>query len=188
MNIPQNVSAISLTAFFCLFLICMTFAQDNAAIQKPCSQPEASQFDFWVGEWELTWDSQQTGGAEGQEGKGTNKIYRILGECVIHENFTAADGSLIGQSWSMYNPRTREWRQTWVDNQGSYLLFTGKFENGEMELRTAPVERNGQTFISRMVFRNIEANSINWDWQRSTDNGETWVDVWNIEYQRKAKS
>ncbi len=159
--------------------------QDNSTETppKPCTQPEASQFDFWLGEWELSWEGQ-----DGQQGKGTNKIYRALGGCVIHENFAATDGSLIGQSWSMYVPRTGEWKQTWVDNQGSYLLFTGKFEDGKMELRTAPFERNGKTFISRMVFKNITENSLNWDWQRSEDNGATWVDVWNIQYKRKAKS
>ena len=49
-----------------------------AAQNLPCTREEASQFDFWVGEWDLTW-------ADG--GKGSNHITKILGGCVIHEAF-----------------------------------------------------------------------------------------------------
>lgn len=54
-----------------------------------------------------------------------------------------------------------------------------------MELRTPPCQRNGKTYISRMVFKNITENSLDWDWQRSENDGKTWVDVWNIHYQRR---
>ena len=53
-----------------------------------------------------------------------------------------------------------------------------------MELRTPAVERAGETIIQRMVFRDITAHSLEWDWQGSRNNGETWADLWNITYQR----
>jgi hypothetical protein len=36
-----------------------------------------------------------------------------------------------------------------------------------------------------MVFRQVTADSLTWDWQRSTD-GVVWSDLWNISYRRKA--
>lgn len=40
----------------CFFLFCViytaAFAQTNN--QKPCSAPQASEFDFWLGDWNLT--------------------------------------------------------------------------------------------------------------------------------------
>ncbi len=164
-------------------------AQDNnQQPQAPCSQPEAAQFDFWLGEWELTWPGGQAGTPADQQGKGSNKIEKLLGSCVVQENFSTGDGSFIGKSWSVYNARTKQWQQTWVDNSGGYLLFTGSYENGKMELRTAAVERAGKTFVSRMVFENINENTLDWNWQRSDDGGETWQDVWNIRYTRKKQS
>ena len=151
----------------------------------PCSSDEAGQFDFWLGEWDLTWPGGQSGTPVGQTGRATNSLKKGLGTCVIEENFATADKSYIGRSWSVYSPSQKLWRQTWVDNTGAYLLFTGKFENGKMELRTKPVTRNGKVIISRMVFKNINKDSLDWDWQRSTDNGETWQDVWNIHYSRR---
>jgi hypothetical protein len=123
--------------------------------------------------------------AEGQQGSGTNKIRKVLGGCVIEENFSTVDQSFIGKSWSVYNSQKREWQQTWVDNRGGYLLFTGAITDGKMELRTQQFERKGKIYISRMVFENISENSLDWNWQRSEDNGKTWVDLWNIHYERK---
>ena len=40
---------------------------------KPCSRPEQNQFDFWVGEWKLTWP-----GEKGELQHGTNSIRRVL--------------------------------------------------------------------------------------------------------------
>jgi hypothetical protein len=165
----------------------LLFSQENESQTPPppCSRPEAGQFDFWIGEWELSWPGEQMGLTEGQQGSGTNNIRKILGGCVIEENFSVTDKSFMGKSWSVYNPQKQEWQQTWVDNQGGYLLFSGTFMEGKMELRTKPFERNGKTYISRMVFENISENSLDWNWQRSEDDGKTWVDLWNIHYERK---
>ncbi len=171
-------------------LLCFTIfalAQENEAgsPSSPCPNTKSNQFDFWVGEWELRWPGGQGGTSEGEQGRGVNVIRKILGGCVIKENFSVADSSFVGKSWSVFNTKIGKWQQTWVDNKGNYLLFTGEFEDGKMELRTEPFERNGQTFISRMVFENIEENSLDWNWQRSADMGKTWQDLWNIHYVRK---
>lgn len=153
--------------------------------QQPCDAPEASQFDFWLGEWELTWPAEQWGGKAGERGRGTNTITKILDDCIVQEAFRFPAGKFDGHSVSAFSTKKKLWQQTWVDNQGGYLLFTGEFNDGQMELRTEPSEREGKTFISRMVFRNITKNSLDWDWQRSEDGGKTWQDLWNIHYERK---
>jgi len=152
---------------------------------NPCSSPKAAQFDFWLGEWELSWPAEQSGGVTGQTGRGTNRIEKIMGDCTVQENFSFADGSYQGKSWSVYNPRSGVWQQTWVDNGGAYLLFKGGFENEQVELRTEPREQDGKTLVNRMVFSNISETGFNWDWQRSEDGGESWSDLWNIIYTRK---
>ena len=162
------------------------WAQDGASA-RPCDTPEGHQLDFWLGEWELSWPAEQFGGKPGDQGHGTNTVTRILDDCIVQEAFHFPGGSFKGHSVSVYDARAKLWRQTWVDNQGGYLAFTGKFEDGKMELRTAPYERDGTTYVSRMVFRDITPDGLRWDWQRSKDGGKTWQDLWNIRYQRKAK-
>jgi len=157
--------------FFILFLH-PVIAQD----QKPCSAPEASQFNFWLGEWDASWKDG---------GKGVNKISKILGECVIYEQFDATPSSpLIGKSVSVYNTRTKKWHQTWVDNSGAYLDFTGQWENDKMILSRS-VEVKGKTIIQRMVWYNISHEKFDWNWEGSKDKGKTWQINWHIQYKRK---
>jgi hypothetical protein len=135
-------------------------------------QPE-TQFDFWLCEWEVSW---------GEDSKGTNHVLRILGDKIIQENFSSPD--LQGMSVSSYNPNRELWCQTWVDNSGTYLDFTGKFEDGKMILMRDAVIK-GQAIKQRMVWYNIEADQFDWNWERSDDEGKTWQVQWQIKYKRK---
>jgi hypothetical protein len=136
------------------------------------SNPE-NQFDFWLGEWNVTW---------GEDGKGTNHIERILDGRILQENFIAPD--LHGMSVSSYDPERVLWCQTWVDNNGTYLDFTGKFEDNRMILSRDAVVR-GQVCKQRMVWYDIQENRLEWNWERSDDNGKSWRVLWQIHYTRK---
>ena len=136
------------------------------------TNPE-NQFDFWLGEWDVTW---------GGDGKGENLILRIMDDKIIQENFSAPD--LIGMSVSSYDPERKLWCQTWVDNNGSYLDFTGRFENEKMILSRDAIVR-GQACKQRMVWFNIDANQFDWNWERSDDGGQSWRVLWEIKYTRK---
>jgi hypothetical protein len=132
------------------------------------------QFDFWLGEWDVAWEG----------GRGTNLIRRILDDKVIEENFDGRPGeNLIGRSVSVYQP-ARGWLQTWVDNQGSYLDFTGGWEDGRMILARAAVVQ-GQPCRQRMVWYHLAADEFDWNWERSDDAGATWRVLWKIHYQRR---
>lgn len=150
----------------------------------PCSDPEHRRFDFWLGEWRLSWPAEQMGGSPGERGTGTNRIERVLDGCVIEENFSTDDGSFRGHSVSVFDRADGIWHQTWVDSSAGYLVLTGQFEDHKMILTTQPRERDGQIVINRMVFRDITPSTLKWDWLGSRDGGETWADLWNIDYQR----
>ena len=136
------------------------------------TNPE-NQFDFWLGEWDVTW---------GEDGKGKNHILRIMDDKIIQENFSAPD--LIGMSISSYDAERKLWCQTWVDNSGSYLDFTGGFDNEKMILSRDAIVR-GQACKQRMVWFNIDANQFDWNWERSDDGGQSWHVLWEIKYMRK---
>lgn len=152
----------------------------------PCREPDFDQFDFWVGNWDLSWPAEQMGGESGTIGSGTNRVERVLGGCVIEENFATGDGNFRGHSVSVLDSRERVWRQTWVDSAGGYISLAGSYDGEKLELRTEPVEREGDLALNRMVFHAITETSLQWDWQGSRDGGETWVDLWNITYRGSA--
>ena len=150
--------------------------------QTPCDGADG--LDFWLGTWDLTWPGGQGGTPEGEAGRGTNTITKALGGCVVHEQFAAENG-YAGESVSVQTPQG--WRQTWVDNAGGYLLFTETAtEDGALALQTAETTNaQRQTVVSRMTWRNVTADALDWHWQRSVDGGRTWTDVWTIRYTRR---
>jgi hypothetical protein len=159
----------------------------SPAPPKPCAGPEHRQFDFWVGEWDLKVRARSAPDKdEWGEATATQKIESILGGCSIAEHF-AADGPGVpwaGKSYSSWQPGLKKWRQTWVDDQGSYIALTGGIEDGVMTLYGEPRTRDGKTVLMRMVFLDVKKDSLRWEWQRQAD-GKTWQPMMIIEYRRR---
>ena len=143
-------------------------------ISPNCKDAEFRQLDFWVGDWNLSW----------QGGNGTNHIKKSFEACVIEENFDGHPSQhLKGHSVSVYDAPSKQWKQTWVDNEGGYLDFIGDFKDGQMTLQREAVQ-NGQKTLQRMVWKNITANELDWSWEASTDGGKTWQVNWPVHYKR----
>jgi hypothetical protein len=156
---------------------------DASAADPPELPAEAHQFDFWLGDWDLTWEDG---------GRGRNRISRILDGQVIHEQFsgfaTRPDvRPFLGVSVSVYVPAIGAWRQTWVDSSGNYLDFIGTYADGKLTLSMERVV-NGRLAKYRMVFYNIASDTLDWDWERSEDGGQSWELLWRIHYQRHTEA
>lgn len=164
------------------FLLSAALAQQTAGAPLPCSEPEQKQFDFWLGEWQLTWP----GNKEGEIQHGANIIRRKMDGCVVEENFSGGESiPLRGMSVSIFSKRLGKWQQTWVDNQGAYLDFTGEFRDGQMILQREAVGPDGSRVLQRMVFKNIHSDEFDWTWEASKDGGTSWQVQWPIHYKRK---
>jgi hypothetical protein len=107
--------------------------------------------------------------------------------CVVQENFSGESSMhLRGTSVSLFDVRSGKWKQTWVDNEGSYLDFTGQYKDGQMVLAREFVKPDGSKVEQRMVFKNITPSEFDWSWERSLDGGKTWQVMWPIHYKRRA--
>ena len=144
---------------------------------------DGSEFDFWVGQWELSWEY-----GDGSKGHGVNNIVKHLDDKVIQEHFEAKDDGpykgFKGTSISVFNPVKKTWHQAWADNQGGYFNFNGVVENNQHIFETIVKQQDGTDLGLRMRFYDIKANSLTWDWEQSTDGGESWTLRWRIYYRR----
>ena len=96
----------------------------------------------------------------------------------VQREFDGAEAiQLRGMSVSIFSQRLHKWQQTWVDNQGAYLDFTGEFGSSEMVLSRDARNQQGEPIVQRMVFKNIAADSFDWSWEQSKDAGKTWLHV-----------
>ena len=138
--------------------------------------PPEKQLDFWLGEWDVSWDGDQ---------HGRNTITRILDSRVIQEQFNGAPSlDFRGMSLSVYSARLGRWRQTWVDSEGNYWDFRGGVQGDEFILDTDDVI-DGRPVRLRMVFYNIAREELDWRWERSDDDGRTWQLRWHLHYRRR---
>ena len=153
--------------------------------QGKTSEVDSTSFDFWVGEWNLSWRDRDSSAARGE-----NTITRIMGGRVLQERFKALSGTMTGYegtSLSVYDVTARKWFQTWVDSDGNYLDFTGGAMGKDRFFAREYHEQNGDTVQQRMIFYNIAQDAFDWDWERSLDGGATWELRWQIHYERKKK-
>lgn len=157
-----------------------------SAIVAACASPEHRQLDFWLGDWDVVVRSRQTPDGPWGEARGRQHVEAILGGCAVAETFTA-DGPgapWAGRSYSSWQPQAGVWRQTWVDDSGGYLAFTGGLDGGAMTLVGEARERAGQRVVMRMVFLDVTATSLRWEWQRQVDGGP-WAPQMIIDYRRR---
>ena len=148
------------------------------APSQGCDSPESKQMDFWIGDWEASYV------VNGSAVKSSNRITKVLDGCAILEEFTGPPATtLIGRSYSMYDRFSGQWKQTWVDNSGSYLDFVGGVVDGN-RVFAREFQRQGKTVKQRMVFRDVKSDAFKWLWQRSDDGGTTWTTNWEIDYRR----
>lgn len=156
-------------------------------IVAACASPEHRQFDFWIGDWDLVVKARATPGGPWDEARGQQHIEAILGGCAIAETFSA-DGPggqpWAGRSYSSWQPTLGQWRQTWVDDSGGYLAFTGGVDGGAMTLVGEPRDQDGKHIVMRMVFLDVTATALHWEWQRQVDGG-AWAPVMMIDYRRR---
>ena len=100
-------------------------AQENQPPQPACeSDPRYSEFDFWLGTWDVYVNDQKAG---------ENTITREEGGCLVLEKWTDVNGG-TGQSYNYFNPDTEQWRQVWVSNYMAIDYVGGLTEDGSMEL------------------------------------------------------
>jgi len=147
-----------------------------------CQDTEYRQMDFWVGTWDLSWTN-----ADGTQATGTNIISRSpYGACIITENFDGNPGlAFKGMSLSTYSKPHKQWRQTWVDDQGGYIaLYGGLQADGTFKLEMDRLEDTGP--YNRMIFEKITGNSLIWRWQGKAQADKPWTDQWVINYRRRS--
>ena len=122
------------------------------------------QFDFWLGEWNVF---DQAGNPVG-----TSRIERILGECVLLENWKGLGGG-EGKSFNTWNPGQKRWEQYWVD--GVPIFFEGHLKDGEMRFRSDGVTRTGARKFRRLTFSKLSGGRVRQFSEASPDDGRSWA-------------
>ena len=145
-------------------------ASATPAAAAPCTTAPYRQFDFWLGEWEV---SKPDGSPAGH-----SRIEAILDGCVIAEHWTSAKPPYAGKSFNTYNHATGKWEQFWVDNGGARLHLQGGLVDGRMVLsgvQDTPDPKTGIVQRERITWSADSDGSVRQLWETSTDDGDSWT-------------
>lgn len=139
----------------------------SVAPAAPCSSQKHRQFDFWIGDWNVTSAGQQAG---------TNSIYPIHKGCALQENWQGAgEGGLSGTSFNIYDQANDKWHQTWIDSSGTLLELDGGLVDGVMVLSGRRPKRDGSGLaLHRISWTPNEDGSVRQYWEASEDDGHSW--------------
>jgi hypothetical protein len=152
----------------CLALLALLAASaapalGQSAAPAPCSSAEHRQFDFWLGEWEVRTPAGQLAG--------TNRIARVYGGCVLHEQYDTGRG-YSGASFNVYDVGLGMWHQTWVDTSGMLLKLDGGFREGRMVMEGETVAANGSRTRHRITWTPNADGSVRQLWESTNPSGE----------------
>jgi hypothetical protein len=138
--------------------------------RKPCNTVEFRQFDFWVGDWDVT-----SAAAPGTTSR--NRITLTNDGCTLREEYTTPAG-YAGTSLNFYDAARKRWHQTWIDNQGGALYLEGGIEGDAMVMRTAGDPLN----VQRITWTPLADGAVRQHWESTADGGKTWTTVFDGRY------
>ena len=142
----------------------------------PAPPPEARQFDFWLGEWNVV--------APDGKPAGQSRIEKIAGGWGLLENWTDADGT-SGKSINTWFPAKKQWQQFWVGSGGALELSGELNAKGEMVLAGATPVATGGKRLQRITWTPNPDGTVRQHWQQSTDGGATWTTAFDGLYRKK---
>jgi hypothetical protein len=145
---------------------------------RPCRAAEYRQFDFWLGEWNVT------NAAAPQRPATRNRITATQDGCAVLEEYETPSG-YSGVSVSYYDAATESWNQTWIDNQGRPIVHSGGLDDGRMILVDSPT---GDRPLDRTTWSQLKDGRVRQHWERSADGGESWDTVFDGYYVRAGDS
>ncbi|WP_426429637.1 hypothetical protein ACPX19_08820 [Winogradskyella sp. HB-48] len=150
----------NITLLLALVILNSTLIAQNSTCK--CCTEKHSEFDFWVGTWEVT----NPNGTKA----GENTIEKIQDGCVLQENWTSAMAGFTGTSNNFYNYKTKQWEQIWIDNQGHTLHIKGNKVANQMILQTEEaINSEGKTVYHRITWTENEDGTVRQLWETIID-------------------
>ena len=158
---------------------------------------EATQFNFLIGQWDLTVKPAATTFAQKIHGTpkllGTWKAWRALDGFGIEDELRITDGSgnpmSLNHTVRYYDATARKWKTTMIDvYRGVFTSSTAEMRGSEMMTFGQGTDAGGKPYLARARYSDISPTKFTFTTQRSTDNGRTWSDNLTIEAKRVSSS
>jgi hypothetical protein len=171
-------------------LICFPVLPGLAQTQRfvvPPLPPEAAQFDFLIGTWDIEVEPNIPNVSGKLHGRWTAE--KAADGYMVTDEYRAFDDQgktvYLGETYRVYNPQKKRWEFRYVEPyHGTWYEGTGQKKGAEMHLMQKGVQGNGKVSLLKIRIYNIRADHFSWSSLRSNDGGKTWTPGATIEARR----
>lgn len=143
----------------------------------PCNEINYTQFDFWVGNWNVY----------NTQGKliGHNNVLKMPNACAIQENWTSKTSTSKGTSYNYYNKKDNTWNQVWIDNTGFSLVLKGDFKDSTMTLKSNLVKNDKGNYYNLITWTKNKDGSVTQVWYFLDENHKKIKEVFRGIYKKQ---
>ena len=168
----------------------LSVAQQGPTPKAP--PPEASQFDFLLGEWTVDVTSKAPGTPPRYHGL-WRAAKTLNGLGIVDEYGVFDDAGRIvyaGTTLRVFDTKAATWTMRYVDEfggeTGRWSELAGVKDGAEMHVEQRGQSRDGRTTVLKIRYYNIQPDHFSWAADHSSDGGATWLrDYWRIEAARR---
>ena len=160
---------------------------DRAPERSDPLPPEARQFDFWLGAWDVNLRVLQQDKTWKDSIRAEARIYSVLDGKAVLELWESAP--IRGFSLRYFDVAQNRW-VLWLNWPGAGRSASsgleGSFRHGRGDFYSTSTNAEGEETLSRYTFTDITPESLRWNDGYSKDGGKTWVESWIMEFSRTA--
>ena len=177
-----------------LLLPAASHAQHGGGAPPNRSAPrEAAQFNFLLGQWDLTVVPASRTLAQKVHGvgklSGTWKAWRVMDGWGIEDELRVIDRSgnpmTLSHAVRLYDASSRKWKTSTLDPyRGVINSAEAEWRQSEMYTSSRGTDADGKPYLARSRYTDITPGSFRFVQERSTDGGKTWKENLTIEAKR----
>ncbi len=156
----------------------------NETAEQQTPRDGQRDFDFEFGTWDTHLKRRLrplSGSDEWVEYAGTSIVSKVwAGRANLVElDVSGTAGRIVGASWRLYNPETRQWSLNFANSRDGTLTppMHGQFKDGRGMFYGVDT-LGGRTVLVRFVISDITADSARFEQFYSDDGGKTWESNW----------
>ncbi len=140
------------------------------ALAGACDTPQAAQFDFWIGIWDVS---------NGGKIVGRNEVAKIQDGCTVTEDYHSVNGPYTGRSFNWFDPVSGRWHQVWVDSGGTRLMLSGGLDKEGRMVLEGERTVNGTLVTDRITWTPNDNGTVRQHWEQSPDGGISWGTIFD---------
>jgi hypothetical protein len=191
MSLRALFAIVSVTTIGCAGSTAQRMPSETSTPSAPCSDAEAREFDFWIGEWDVVSRSRDLQKEQvptfDEAGTLKAKVFPVNDGCAIVEltEGETSSGHVYGFSVRSFDPNKERWVYVlnWPSkNRAVFSVEEGTFHHGRIEA-FSKVTRDRS--LNRSLFSDITGSSYRWDAAVTRDSAVSWSTYWIMEGERR---